>query len=180
MNAPVDHTALSIPVLETDRLRLRAPKPADFEPMAQFRASDRSKTVGGPHSRNHTFDWLCAIAGHWLMRGYGRWIIADRDTDVTLGVGGLMFPEGWPEPEIAWSLTEQAEGRGIAFEAALAARRFAYDTLGWSTVVSCTTPDNTRSIALAKRMGATRDGAHTHPDLGTLLIWRHPGPEALT
>ena len=168
-----------IPEIETERLRLRAPKLADFEPMADFRASERSKSVGGPYDRNQTFDWLCTIAGHWLMRGYGRWIVADRDTDATLGVSGLMFPDGWPEPEIAWSLTEQAEGRGIAYEAAEAARRFAYDTLGWSTVISCTAPDNTRSIALAKRLGATPDGSHEHPTYGTLLIWRHPEPEAL-
>ena len=38
------------------------------------------------------------------------------ETDAPLGVVGLMFPEGWPEPEIAWSLFDAAEGRGIALD----------------------------------------------------------------
>jgi ribosomal-protein-alanine N-acetyltransferase len=91
-----------------------------------------------------------------------------------------MQPLDWPEPEIAWSVFEPAEGRGIALEAALAARGYVYDVLGWPTVISCTTPDNDRSIALARRMGAERDGSFVSSAFGELLIWRHPGPEALS
>jgi ribosomal-protein-alanine N-acetyltransferase len=106
-------------------------------------------------------------------------MIADRETDAPLGVVGPYFPEGWPEPEIAWTVFEQAEGRGIAFEAAQEARRFAYETLGWTTAISCTMPENTRSQALAQRMGCVRDGTYGHPEGYTLHIWRHPAPEAL-
>ena len=45
-------------------------------------------------------------------------------------------------------------------------------------IVSLVMADNTRSIRLAERMGCTRDGTHTLPDLGTLDIWVHPAPEA--
>jgi ribosomal-protein-alanine N-acetyltransferase len=171
-------TLVSIPTLTTERLILRAPSAKDFPAYAEFCASERSRGVGGPYSRGKAFERLSALIGHWHLRGFGRWMVADPVTDEALGVVGLMHPDEWPEPEIAWSLFDRAEGQGIAYEAAMAARRYAYETLGWTTVVSCASGDNTRSIALARRMGATPDGAFLHPEYGRLLIWRHPGPEA--
>ncbi len=167
---------IAIPTLRTERLVLRAPKMADFETYAAFGQSPRTAGVGGPFERSAAFGKLCAIAGHWQLRGFGRWLVADAKTDAALGIAGLFFPEDWPEPEIAWTVFDGAEGRGIAYEAACAARAYAYDTLGWSTVVSLTMPDNVRSIALAKRMGARHDGDYHHPVYGPLNIWRHLAP----
>ena len=169
----VDHNAINIPVYEAGRLRYRGPRMDDFEAWAEFRASDRSKGVGGPYSRAAAFDSFCEIAGHWGLRGYGRWLIADLETDTPLGVVGLFYPEDWPEPEIAWSVFEPAEGKGYAYEAAMFARSYAYDVLGWDTVISCTAKGNTRSEALAKRMGAFHEYDYSVPDLGTLKVWRH-------
>ncbi len=168
----------SIPTLTTGRLTLRAPRMADFETYAAFRGSERARFVGGPDPRPVAFTQFSALVGHWAMRGYGRWMVADRTTDEPLGIVGPFFPEGWPEPEIGWTLFGGAEGRGIAQEAALAARDYAYGTLGWTTVVSLVAPDNTRSAALAERMGCRPDGEYPHPLFGPLVIWRHPGPAA--
>lgn len=170
-------TTVAIPTVETPRLRLRAPALSDFEPYAAFCASPRSAGVGGPYTRGQSFQRLEALIGHWHLRGFGRWMVTDRETGTPLGVVGIMYPPDWPEPEIAWSVFGSAEGQGIAQEAAEAARDYAYRVLGWDTVISCTRPDNARSIALARRMGAERDGSFAHPVFGELLIWRHPGPE---
>ncbi|MEL6574088.1 MAG: GNAT family N-acetyltransferase [Pseudomonadota bacterium] len=167
-----------IPVVTTDRLTLRAPEQRDFETYAAFRASDRAKTVGGPFPRSHAFQSFCAIIGHWTMRGYGRWIVADKTTDEPVGLVGIFYPEDWPEPEVAWSMFANGEGKGYACEAAKAAREWAYETLGWNRLVSMVDPTNTRSVALAKRLGCTPGGTFTHETLGELHYWVHPGPEA--
>lgn len=172
-------TTLHIPTLETERLVLRAPRAQDFEPFAAFCASPRAVGVGGPYARSDAFTRLCAIVGQWQLLGYGRWIVADKGTDEALGFVGIFHPEGWPGPEIGWSVFEAAEGRGIAFEAAVATRAYAYETLGWDTIISCTKPDNTRSIALANRMGCTADGGFEHEIHGPHLIWRHPSAQEL-
>lgn len=172
----MSETILRIPTLETERLRLRAPRSSDFEAYADFRIGPRATFLGGPYNRAEAFEQLAALIGHWLLRGYGRWMVADRESDRPLGVVGLYYPEDWLEPEIAWSVFEEAEGRGIAFEAARATRRHAYDTLGWSTVVSLIDAQNTRSAALAERLGARREGVFHHPSLGAMDVWRHPGP----
>lgn len=167
-----------IPTLHTDRLTLRAPRWDDFEAYAAFRGSDRAKMLGGPYTRAQAFAQLSEIIGHWTLRGYGRWMVADQQNDEPLGVVGLLYPEGRPEPEIAWSVFESGEGRGIAYEAALAARDYAYTTAGWTTAISLIDPANTRSVALAKRMGCTDGETFTHETHGLMHIWRHPAPEA--
>lgn len=166
-----------IPTLQTDRLTMRAPRWDDFEAYAAFRGSDRTKIIGGPYSRGRAFEQLCAILGHWHLRGFGRWMVADKATDAPLGIVGLYHPEDWPEPELAWSLFDVAEGRGIAYEAALAARTYAYDTLGWQTAISLIDPTNGRSVALARRLGCQDGETYAHPEIGTMHIWRHPAPQ---
>ena len=179
MIAPVSVISIEIPVYEEGRLRYRAPRMEDFEAYAAFRASDRAKGVGGPYTRSDAFMTLSELAGHWNLRGYGRWMIADRETDEPLGVVGIMYPDDWPEPEIGWSVFEAAEGKGIAYEASCFSRRYAYEVLGWTRIISCTLPGNTRSEALAKRMGAVWEREFPHEDMGVLNVWRHLGPGEL-
>jgi ribosomal-protein-alanine N-acetyltransferase len=172
-------TTLCIPTLATERLTLRAPRISDFETYAAFCGSERVRVLGGPFSRSDAFEKMAALIGQWALRGFGRWMVADKKTDEPLGVVGLFFPDDWPEPEIAWSVFDPAEGRGIAYEAAVAARGYAYGTLGMPTVISMIAPGNTRSLALARRMGATFDRLHQHPEYGEMHVWRHQEPEAV-
>ncbi len=169
-----------IPSLHTERLILRAPRWDDFDAYAAFCASPRTVHLGGPFPRSDAFQKLAAILGHWHLRGYGRWMVADAKTDEPLGIVGLYYPDGWPEPELAWSLFDAAEGRGVAFEAAMAARTYAYDTLGWTTLISAIDPVNTRSVALAKRLSCVDGPLFQHAVYGNLHLWRHPAPEART
>jgi RimJ/RimL family protein N-acetyltransferase len=166
-----------VPVLETQRLILRAPHLADFEGFVAYQASARSAFTGGPLHRNLAWRSFGHIVGHWVLRGYGVFVIEDRATGRALGTSGPFFPEGWPEPEIAWTLWHpDAEGRGIAQEAARAARDFAYDRLGWTTAASLIDPDNHRSAALARRLGCVAEGLFHHAQHGPLTVWRHPAP----
>ncbi len=174
-------TTLHIPTVETDRLRLRAAKWSDYPAYAAFRGdAGQTRFLGGPFSEIQAFDQLGEILGHWHLRGYGRWMVADKTTDEPLGIVGPYFPKGWPEPEIAWSLFASAQGRGFATEATVAARNWAYETLGWSTAISLITDGNTRSVALAERLGCTREDDFNHAEIGRMQVWRHPGPEATT
>ena len=106
------------------------------------------------------------------------WALEEKSSGHYLGRVGCYFPDLWLEPEIAWSVTAAGEGRGIAREAALAVRRYAYTQLGWPTAISVISHDNERSIALAKRLGCTQEAGWEHPSFGPLTIWRHPGSEA--
>ena len=75
-----------IPVIDTPRLRLRGPEAADFDTFAGFMASPRAARVGGPVSRAQAWRSFGHLAGHWLMRGYSMFILADRDSGAPLGI----------------------------------------------------------------------------------------------
>ncbi len=171
------------PVLTTERLKLRAPAPQDAEAFVAFYQTDRSKFTGGPMEPRTAWNFFCTEIGHWAMHGFGMFTVTPKDEDWALGIVGHWYPHGWPEREVGWVLFD-GEGAGIAAEAARACVAHAYDTLGWDTVVSYIDPDNTRSIALAERLGATLDTnatppARKDPDAVDTLVYRHPSPERL-
>jgi len=153
---------IQVPVLETQRLRMRALDLADFEPLAAFYASDRAAFVGGPMTPEQVWRTLALEVGHWSLRGYGRWAVEVRATGALAGVIGPWYPHGWPEPEVGWDMMNGFEGKGYAAEAARAALDHAFDALGWTTAISLVADGNTRSAALAERLGARPDGVFTH------------------
>ena len=101
-------------------------------------------------------------------------------------LGGARNPEGWPETEIGWTLVPAARGQGLATEAALRARAYAYDNLGWTTAVSLISLSNQASVAVAERLGAraertmlfreTETGIFRHPDRNGNLTFKRLFP----
>lgn len=161
-----------IPVLETERTLLRAPELADFEAVAGYFASERSAGNGGPHNRTNAWRFFSANIGHWFLRGYGLWMMIDRASGANAGWCGLWCPEGWVEPEIAWTVFDGFEGRGLAREAAARVLTHAFGTLGWETLASPINPANARSVGLALRLGAVPDGEWTTPGGHPAIFYR--------
>lgn len=170
---------LEIPTLQTERLVLRGPEASDFESVAVFFAdADRSWGFGGPMDRNNAWRWFASLIGHWALHGFGFWMVETKTGD-PVGFVGLWAPEGWPEPELGWVMFAGAEGKGFACEAAVEARRFAYEVLEFNTLSSNIFPGNERSIALAKRLGAWHERTYENVTHGTELVYRHPAPADL-
>lgn len=161
------------PVVETPDLILRGYREEDFEAIAAFGASERARFVGGPLSRWDSWRALLAGIGHWMLRGYGMWVIEHRGTGQVAGRVGLIFNDGWDEPELGWHIFDGFEGRGYAYQACLAARAHAARAWGLNGVISYIAAENDRSLRLAHRLGCV------HERDGMLLgrpcqIWRHP------
>ena len=165
--------------LQTERLILRRPEPGDYGACRAFLMSDRAEYLGGPKSLGDTWRTFAAELGHWEMMGYGMWAVTERGDNDAVGFVGPWNPEHWPETEIGWMMFDPStEGRGIAYEAAKAAIAHAFDGLNWRTAVSYIHPDNQRSIALAKKLGAILDHHAKVPDpANPCLVYRHLNPE---
>ena len=166
------------PVIETERLTLRAPRPEDAAPYVAMFQTDRVKFMSETLDEFGAWKAWYTEMGHWAQRGYGMFAVFRRGEDTPLGIVGPWYPHTWPEREIGWMVYPGAEGQGIAYEAAVATRAWAYRELGWDSAVSFIDPDNARSIALAERMGAVLDTQTEGPDRLD-LVYRHPGPEAV-
>ncbi|MCP4206402.1 MAG: GNAT family N-acetyltransferase [Shimia sp.] len=168
----------TIPVLETKRLVLRGPEPEDYPNFKATFASYRSRFMGGPLNAYETWMLYAAEIGHWNIRGYGMWMIHDKETDETLGMAGGWFPAKWPEREIAWIIWPEKAGHGYALESTHAVRRYFYNELGWDGAVSYIDPKNLDSIRLAERLGAVKDKSAPSVD-GHDVVYRHPSPDTL-
>lgn len=172
MRAPVT-ALLGVSVVETERLRLREPREDDFSAMLAFNASPRAAFLGGGVARQQIWRGLLANIGHWALRGYGFWSVDTKEGDF-VGRVGVIFHDGWPEPELAWHLFDGFEGRGFATEAALAARRDYAARISAQPLISMIDVANARSEALAMRLGAVRESTQAD-DEGQYHIYRHIG-----
>ena len=90
----------------------------------------------------------------------------------------LRHPIDLDEPELAWVVYQEFEGKGLAHEAVLAVRDYAYRTLGLARLMSLIAPENTRSIALAEKLGCVAEGQKAYDSDTSVTIYRHPGASA--
>ncbi|KGJ06493.1 Protein N-acetyltransferase, RimJ/RimL family [Paracoccus halophilus] len=164
---------VDVPLLETGRLVLREPRLSDWDAMNAFGRSERSGFIGGPFEEWQNWGALTGGIGHWLLRGYGLWSVEDRATGRPAGRVGVINHIDWSEPELGWHIYDGFEGRGIAYEAAMAARDHAQGRMGLGPLISHIHPDNTRSRRLAERMGAVVE-RETELRRTPCLIYRHP------
>ncbi|MEM7527741.1 MAG: GNAT family N-acetyltransferase [Pseudomonadota bacterium] len=172
---------LDTPVLETERLTLRAPVAGDIDAFTTFWSSERAHWHGGPFTPGRCWRNLGTQIGHWVMRGYGGFVMVERASGRALGLVGPWHPGEWPEREVGWSVFDPAdEGRGFAKEAARRVLSHVFRDLGWPTAVSYIDPANARSRTLAEALGAKPDPAATlppHPeDAAPCIVYRHPHP----
>lgn len=169
--------AAAVPVMDTARLRLRAPRMEDFTAYEAVFTSDRARLIGGGFDAEGAYGDFCQAVAGWMLRGAGMWTITARDDAATpLGWVYLWAEYGDREPELGWVLTPEAEGRGYAREAAEAVLPHAEALYGRGGVVSYIDACNDRSIRLAERLGARRDPAAEDPG-GELLVYRHHAGE---
>ncbi len=166
----------NVPVFTTDRLTLRAPVLADWPAYLEVFTSDRAAHIDGPFDEAGAWADFCEATAGWLLRGFGMWTITAKGEDAALGWLYLWQQKGDPEPEIGWILTEAAEGKGYASEAARAVLPHAVALFGAGGFVSYIAEGNHASARLATRLGAVRDpaaeAAYGDP---TLHIYRHTG-----
>ncbi len=141
--------------LETERLLLRTPQPGDFDDFAAMLADPDGMThLGGTQPRTTAWRTFCTMLGAWTMRGFGMFSVVERSSGRWVGRIGPIYPEGWPGPEVGWAVITEVQGRGYAFEAAVASIDHVFDDLGWTEVIHCIGDSNLRSAALARRLGS--------------------------
>jgi RimJ/RimL family protein N-acetyltransferase len=146
-----------IPEVETDRLLLRAFIPEDLDPFTNIVADpqvmEHATYSGQAMSRSQAWNWLCMMLGHWHMRGFGIWAVAEKDSGLLIGRIGLQHLEWFDEVELVWMLTPAAWGKGYATEGAAAAVRFGFERLKLPLLSAVIHPENERSIKVADRLG---------------------------
>lgn len=144
-------------IVETERLILREIDPKrDFEGWARAMADDNTVRFLGtkPMSRAESWRNMAMVIGHWAIRGFGFFSLEHKETGETLGRVGPWYPEGWPAPEVGWTIYPGFLRQGFASEAARASIDYVFDVLGWKKVIHVILEGNDASIAVAQKVGS--------------------------
>lgn len=147
---------MEIPTLETARLILRPFGPGDAEalhPMwiepetiRYFPFKSEPDLARVERIVNHQ-------AVHWEERGYGWWAIALKPGGEFAGWCGLQYLPDTDEVEVAYMLARPHWGKGLGTEAAVAATRFAFETLGMDWIVGIVHVGNRASQRVLEKLG---------------------------
>ena len=160
--------ARPFPVLETERLILRSWREEDLDPLSRMSADGEvMRFLGGAVSRNDAWRAMAAFIGHWVLRGYGFWVVERKSDGAFLGRVGLWRPEGWPGMEVGWALDRPFWGKGYATEAAKAALDHGFQNYPVPKLISLIDPENHASQRVAERLGETKAAQTT-----IKLLWR--------
>ena len=110
---------------------------------------------------------------HWRDHGFGPWVVESTEPSTRgefLGFAGLahlppFLAAAGRGPELGWRLKQSAWGRGLATEAAAAARDDAVGRVGVDELISVIHPANVRSQRVAIKLGMTLDRQAYNPVL---------------
>lgn len=156
---------VSGPTLETARLVLRPPAMEDFERWCDFMSDEETtRYIGGVQSPAQVWRSLTGMAGAWALTGVSMFSVIEKSSGQWVGRLGPWRPEGWPGPEVGWSLHRDAQGKGYALEGVVATVDFAFDVLGWDEVIHTIGPENEASARLAARLGSINRGPGNLPE----------------
>ena len=114
-----------------------------------------------PRSRAEARAWIELNLAVYAEHGFGTWLIEDRETAEFLGYSGMrpLLLEGAEETEIGWNVAKTAWNRGIATEAALAARELAFTRFGLARLVALLPPGHEASRRVAEKIGMRDEGS---------------------
>jgi RimJ/RimL family protein N-acetyltransferase len=117
--------------------------------------SESMQFYSRPKTWEETMGWIKWCQKSYAAHGHGLWAVIFRENASCIGDCGLSIQmvDGVPEPEIGYHIRKDYWKQGLATEAALACRDYAFDTLNMPRIISCMHPDNVPSRRVAEKVG---------------------------
>jgi RimJ/RimL family protein N-acetyltransferase len=152
---------LIVPILETERLKLRGQRVKDFAACAAMWADPIVTRHFGGKCLNEEEAWsrFLRYVGHWSLLGFGYWVVEEKSTGGFAGEIGFADYKRDMEsplknaPEIGWVLASNSHGKGYATEAVRAALAWGdrhFEAPQTSCIIN---PENLPSIRVAQKCG---------------------------
>lgn len=147
---------MSVPILITKRLILRKMNQEDASHLLQiFSDPVAMRYYPSTKNENETREWIDWTLNNYAKYGVGLWIVEDKATGDFLGQCGIVPQEvdGEIIMEIGFLFVRRAWGKGYATEAATACKKFGFEQLNESEMISLVDVHNTPSSKVAERIG---------------------------
>ena len=151
-----------LPVLDTPRLRLRAPADADVAALFAIFSDPETMRYWTTPAMKHVAEaeaLLRDILRHAKAETLFQWGIARREDDEVIGTSTLFrIDREHRRGELGYILRRDHWGRGLAHEALTAIVGHAFGTLGLHRLEADIDPRNAASIRSVERLGFTLEG----------------------
>lgn len=143
--------------LETERLRLRPLTEEDAQFMFELlndpsfirNIGDRKvRTLEG--AKTYISDGPVAS---YARNGFGLYLVELKESHEPMGICGLIRRNTLNDVDIGYAFLPKFWSKGYAFEAALAIKEYARDTIGLKRMVAVVDPENQSSIRLLEKLG---------------------------
>ncbi|MFC0409095.1 GNAT family N-acetyltransferase [Roseomonas elaeocarpi] len=166
-------------ILHTARLRLRPFRAADVAALADLRADPATmrfmaggEAAAAPERASAEAGSLASLWGRAWEEGhpgYAPWAVERRGDGCFLGAAGLRWlPFEGGTTEVMWMIHRHHRRQGYATEAAEAACRWGFATLGLAQLDAFVMPRNEASLGVVRRLGMAPLGETTILDMPML------------
>jgi len=162
-------------ILETKRLLLRRFVTSDVDDLFKFYSDpDVIRYIpdapGSYEETREELEWH--RNGHPKFPELGLWATIYKETDRFIGRCGLLpwTIDGQPEVEVAFALSKDYWGQGLATEAARGIVQYAFEHLQVSRLICLIDPDNQGSIHVATKIGMTFE-KESKDEYGPFLVY---------
>ncbi|MCT2408686.1 GNAT family N-acetyltransferase [Chryseobacterium antibioticum] len=155
-------------IYETERLIIQKISVDDKEFV--FELYNRPKFIKyiGNRGVNNISDAENYIKNRFLPQfdrlGFGNYLVVAKDKGEKIGAVGIFEREGLDVADIGFSLLEEYEGKGYAFEAAQKVKSIGMDLFGLTKISAITSKDNFSSQNLIEKLGLSFKNYVTLPD----------------
>ena len=143
-------------ILETARLLLRRLTLADEEALHRVLSDPIAmEHYPKPFDRAMTHQWIERNLRRYRELGFGLWAVIHKRDSVLIGDCGLTMQsvDGMAELEIGYHISRAYWGQGLATEAAIACKEYAFNVLERDRVISWMGPANLASRRVAEKVG---------------------------
>jgi RimJ/RimL family protein N-acetyltransferase len=151
-----------LPVLESERLRLRAYRMQDLDAVYALYSDPRVMRYWSfpPwQDKAQARAYLERVLAETATGAVHAWAIADRGDDALIGTATLhSLQREQGRAEIGYSLVPERQGRGLAAEALRLLLAHAFDGLQLRRLEADVDPRNLASCRLLERLGFRREG----------------------
>ena len=168
------------PILETERTILRPHRAADLDAYTAMGADPIVYRFIGGRARTREESWqrLLRHFGSWALLGFGFWAIEEKATGRFIGEAGFhdlkrdIVPSIEGIPEAGWALVPAVHGKGLATEIMGRILTWGDAAFGPVKTVCIIDPENTGSLAVARKCGYAEVARTSYHDSPTLLLER--------
>ena len=145
-------------ILETKRCLIRETAVEDVDAFYELYEDEEITRYMEPlfEDRDEEIEYTKSyIKNVYEFYGFGMWTIVLKDNGEVIGRAGVSYREGFEHPELGFMIGTKYQRQGLAYEVCSAILEYMHENYEMEEILIFIEPQNTPSILLAKKLGAS-------------------------